>query len=182
MTNQSRQPADLCRYVAKSIDVPMAKKRLKRRRKKLCVDVVETREIVLVDEFGTPRATVFCSGGNGGKGGFTVIQINDDNGRPRIELQVDEHGNPCIRLNTPNDGCGVSMAVNDERGNGLSVGDFEGKPCIMLGVPHPDSQDPPGLHPHITLIDERSRRGWTAFNGEYELPGNGKPTEDNSAT
>ena len=156
----------------------MKKKRPKRQPKKLCIDVIETQAIVLVDEYGTERATFSCSGGDGGKGGFTVVQINDDNGRPRIELQVDENGNPCIRLLTPNDGSGVSMAVNDGVGNGLSIGDFEGKPCIMIGIPHPDSDDPRGPHPDITLIDGLSRRGWTAFDGEYKLPGNGRSTDD----
>jgi hypothetical protein len=160
----------------------MGKKRPRRQSKKLSVDVIETQAIVLVDEYGTQRATVSCSGGDGGKGGFTVIQINDDRGRPRLELQVDSSGNPSIRLSTPNDGCGVSMAVSDGHGNGLSVGDSDGKPCIMIGVPHPDSNDPRGPHPEITLIDELARRGWTAFDGEYKLPDNEKPTDDKDAT
>ncbi|MDM4019636.1 hypothetical protein, partial [Roseiconus lacunae] len=72
----------------------MANKRPKRQSKKLSIDVVETQAIVLVDEYGTERAKVSCSGGEGGMGGMTAVQINDDTGRPRLELQVDPQGNP----------------------------------------------------------------------------------------
>lgn len=147
----------------------MAKKRAKREPKKLSIDVIEARAIVLVDEYGIERANLFCTGGDAGKGGMTVVQINDDNGRPRLELQVDPSGNPAIRLATPNDGSGVSLAVN-EVGNGMSIGDFEGKTCIMLGVPHPDSDDPRGPHPDIHVFDEDTGRQWSAFNGEYVAP------------
>ena len=94
-----------------------------------------------------------------------------------MEVQVDPKGNPSICLSTPNGGSGVFMAVVDGNGNGLSIGDFEGKPCIMMGVPHPDSNDPRGPHPDITMIDELAHRGWTAFDGEYKLPDNEKPVD-----
>lgn len=160
----------------------MTKRRLKRQPRKLCIDVVETQAIVLVDKYGTQRATVSCYAGDGGKGSCTVIQINDDNGRPRLELQVDPHGNPSIRLSNPNDGAGISMAVSDGNGNGLSIGDFEGKPCIMMGIPHPDSNDPRGPHPDITVLDELSHRGWTAFSGEYISPASEKSADNISIT
>jgi hypothetical protein len=149
--------------------VAMAKKRPKRQPKKLSIDVIETRALVLVDEYGTERASVSCFGGDGGKGGFTLIQINDDDGRPRLELQVDQNGNPGIRLSTPNGGSGVSISINDPHGNGLSIGDSEGNPCIMLGVPHPDSDDPRGPHPIIDVLDRHGRRGWSVFGGAYDL-------------
>lgn len=156
----------------------MAKKKSKRQPSKLRVDVIETQAIVLIDEYGNERATVSSSGGSGGKGGFTVIQINDDGGRPRLELQVDPHGNPSIRLSTPNDGSGISMSVNDGIGNGISIGDCEGKPCITIGMPHPKSNDPRGTHPEITVTDELGRRGWSVFGGTYELPDNGEQAEN----
>lgn len=148
----------------------MKKKSKRRQTCKLNIDVLETRSIVLVDEFGKQRARLSCDGGDGGVGGFTHIQINDDRGQPRIELQVDTAGNASIRLATSNDGSGVSMAVNEGSGNGLSIGDHEGKPQITLAIPHPDSGDPRGAQPDITVIDNQSRRGWSALNGTYAVP------------
>lgn len=147
----------------------MKKKQATRRSSKLTIDEIQTRSLVLVDEHGKARATMCCLGNEDGTSGFTLIQINDDAGRPRIELQVDHKGNPSIRLSTPNDGGGVSIGVNDGLGNGLSVGDHEGKPCIIIGVPHPDSGDP-RTHPEITILDPQSCRGWTAFSGSYVIP------------
>ncbi len=154
----------------------MAKKRLKRQPKKLSIDVIETQAIVIVDEYGSERATVSCSGGDGGKGGMTLIQINDDAGRPRLELQVDSNGNPNIRLSTPNDGSGVSLGVNDESGNGISVGDYKGNSCILIGVSNPASQNPNGTRPDIILFDEAKQIAWSAFDGTYEY----KPVDDNA--
>jgi hypothetical protein len=147
----------------------MTKKRPKRDPKKLTIDVIEARAIVIVDEFGNERATLSCSVGPGGVGGFTVIQIKDDHGRPRLELQVDPQGNPGIRLVAPNGGSGVSMSVTDGQGNGISIADFESKPCISLGIPHPDSRDPRGPRPVIDVIDERGQRVWSVFEGVRAL-------------
>jgi hypothetical protein len=146
----------------------MPKRRPKRDPKKLTIDVIEARAIVLVDEYGNERATLSCSDGADGVGGFTVIQIKDDAGRPRLELQVDPDGNPGIRLVTSNGAAGVSMSVS-ARGNGISVADFDGKPCISLGVPHPDSGDPRAPRPAIDVIDERGGRVWSVFDGVHEL-------------
>jgi len=41
----------------------MTKKRPKRDPKKLTIDVIEARAIVIVDEFGNERATLSCSVG-----------------------------------------------------------------------------------------------------------------------
>ena len=148
----------------------MAKKRPKRQPKKLAIDVIEAQSIVLVDEYGTERARLSCLGGNGGTGGYTVIHVNDDTGRPTITLQVDGRGNPSICLFTRNSAPGVSMAVNSAQGNGLSIGSSEGKPCIMMGVPGPESDDPRAPTPEITVIDEQGRRVWSVFGGQYEIP------------
>lgn len=147
----------------------MAKRRPKRDPKKLTIDVIEARAIVLVDEYGNERATVSCSVGAGGVGGFTVIQIKDDAGRPRLELQVDPDGNPGIRLVTSTGASGVSISANAGQGNGMSIADMDGKPCISLGVPHPDSGDPRAPRPAIDVIDERGRRVWSVFDGVHEL-------------
>jgi hypothetical protein len=134
------------------------------------MDVIEAQCIVLVDEYGTERASLSCSGGNGGAGSYTVIHVNDDKGRPTITLQVDDRGNPSICLFTRNSAPGVSMAVNSGQGNGLSIGNSEGKPCIMMGVPGPESDDPRAPTPDITVIDEQGRKVWSVFSGEYEMP------------
>lgn len=155
----------------------MAKKRPKRQPKKLTVDVVEARAFVLVDEYGVERASLSCFGGDGGTGGWTVIHINDDDGRPRLTLQVDDHGNPSLCLFTRNNSPGVAMAVNNGHGNGLSITDWQGKSCIMLGIPAPESNDPRGQHPDITVIDEQGRRTWSAFAGTYNLPDDEAATE-----
>lgn len=143
----------------------MAKKRPKQRPKKLSVDVVETQSIVLVDDYGTERAAIYCTGGDGGQGGMTVVRINDDSGRPRVEIQVAPDGTPSIRLSTPNDGAGVSMSVNSKSGNGISIGDYKGDTCISMGVDSSDSQNPNGSRPDIVLFDHDKQIAWSAFAG-----------------
>ncbi len=104
------------------------------------------------------------------RGGFTVIHVNDDTGRPCITLQVDDHGNPSICLFTRNNAPGVSMAVNSGRGNGLSITTSEGKPCIMMGVPGPELGGPRAQTPEITVVDEQRHRVWSVFGGEHDVP------------
>ena len=145
----------------------MKKKRAKRQQSKLSIDELEARSVVLVDEYGSQRVRLWCDGGDGGIGGFTKLQMNDDKGNPRIEIQIDHQGNPSIRLLTTTDGGGVSIAVNEGLGNGLSIGDHEGNPLISIGVPDPDSPDPRG--PHISVINPEGNVGWSAFNGTYAI-------------
>jgi hypothetical protein len=96
----------------------MAKKRTKRRQpSKIAVETIEAQSIVLVDEYGTEHGKLSCSGGGNGVRGWTAIHINDNQGRPWISLQVDQDGNPSICLFTTGNAPGVSMAVNDGRGN-----------------------------------------------------------------
>jgi hypothetical protein len=147
----------------------MKKKHPTKQPSTLTVDVVQTRAIVLVDEYGKERARLMCSGGDGGIGGLAAIQIIDDAGRPRIEIQVDQTGNPSIRLLTPRNGNGVTLAVNEGIGNGIAVGSHEGLPSIILGVPHPESKDP-SQHPEITVLDPSSRHGWSTRSGAYSIP------------
>lgn len=147
----------------------MKKKKLTKQPSTLTVDVIQTRALVLVDEYGKERARLMCAGGDGGIGGLTAIQVLDDAGRARIELQVDPNGNPIIRLLTPNGGQGVAVAVTEGLGNGIALGNHEGVPSIILGVPHPESKDP-RLHPEITVLDTGTRRGWSTTAGEYPIP------------
>jgi hypothetical protein len=141
----------------------MAKKRPKREPKKLSIDVVEARAIVLVDEYGNERVSLSCSGE---AGGFTVIHINDGQGRPSLTIQVDDQGNAGICLFNRDNSTGVSLGVNNGRGNGLSVADPSGQPCIILGAPGPDSDDPRGPSPEITVLDSHGQRMWSAFGGQ----------------
>ena len=160
----------------------MGKKKPKRQPKKLAVDVIEAQQIILVDEYGTQRASLSCSGGDGDAGGYTVIHIKDDEGRPRIMLQVDDQGNPCICLFTRNNSPGVSMAVDHGHGNGLTICDSEGKPCIMLGIGGPDSNDPRSPEPEITMIDEHGRKVWTVFDEAYEIHENQNDVDAENTT
>lgn len=126
----------------------------------LRVNALEAREIRLVDESGRERASLTCSGGTSGQEGYVVVQLNDGNGLPRIELQVDDQG--CsIRLNTPDDARGVSLQVADGIGTGIGVNDQKGDPRIRIGISHPESADPRGCHPEVTMIDDGIQRSWT---------------------
>lgn len=162
----------------------MAKKRAKAQVSNLTVDSIETKMVVLVDEYGKQRANLSCSGGDGGNGGFTLLQIFDDGGKPRIELQVDGTGNASIALKNVNGGStGVSMVVS-ESGNGWGVNDHRGVPCISCGVGHPESNHPGG--PNISVVDRKATLGWNAFHGVYSLPIQGEedayvPRSDESA-
>ncbi len=147
----------------------MKKRRKKRQTSKLNIDELEVRRITLVDEYGKSRASLHCSGGDGGIGGFTSISLNDDAGQPRIELEVHE-GSPFIRLNMPDANAGVSIAANDGLGNGMSVYDHEGKPLVQIGVSHPDSDDPRSPHPEVVVLDPGKRRAWSSTNGSYAIP------------
>lgn len=148
----------------------MAKKRPKRQPSRVSVDVLETRAIVLVDEYGSERVSLCCSGGDGGKGGSTVIHINDDRGRPRLTLQVDSLGNPSICLFTPENAPGISLAVNHDHGNGIGITDVQGTSQIVMGIPGPKSNDPRGCQPDITVIDARGGRVWSVFQGTCTTP------------
>lgn len=148
--------------------IRMAQKRPKRQPTKLTIDVIETRVLSLVDEFGNQRANLFCSSG---EQGMTIIQLNDDSGRPRLELQVDWEGNPSIRLMQANGQLGISMAANRGNGNGISICDAEGAPSVRLGISDPNNtRDPRAPHSELTVVDPFRKRGWSPFDGVYELP------------
>ena len=147
----------------------MPKKRPLREPKKLTIDVIEARSFVLIDDYGKPRVELSCCVGEGGKEGFTMIQINDDTGRPRLVLQVDPKGTPSIALFGSMNDPGISMAVNEELGRGISVSDAEGNRCISLGVAGPGSQDPRGPYPRIDVLDIPGKRQWSVFDGVYDM-------------
>lgn len=140
----------------------VSKKRRKQRPKKVITDVVETQCLVLVDEYGTERANLSCFGGDGGSGGHVVVHLNDDRGRPRMSLQVDREGNPGICLFTSGNSPAVTVAVNGDRGVGISIADLDGKPCIEIGKPARGA-DPRGDAANIRVWDVHGRRSWAAL-------------------
>jgi hypothetical protein len=140
----------------------MKRKRANREPSKLTAEVIAARAFVLVDESGRERATLSC--GVGEDGTFTVIHLNDDEGRPRITLQVGDKGDSSIILFTSGGGTGVSLAATGT-GNGVWIADAEGRPCIMAGVPGSDSHDPRGPGPKLDVLDEDRKRTWSVFEG-----------------
>ena len=147
----------------------MPKKRPLREPKKLTIDVIEARAFVLIDDYGNRRAELSCCVGEGGKEGFTTIQIYDDTGRPRLVLQVDSQGTPSIALFDSMNHPSISIAVNEEFGRGISVSDAEGNRCISLGVAGLGSNDPRGPHPRIDVVDIPGKRQWSVFDGVYDM-------------
>jgi hypothetical protein len=125
----------------------------------LSVNTLEAREIRLVDSKGSTRATMGCSDQKSGRG-WTVFQMLDDDGLPRIELQVSNEG--CsIRLNTLGDAQGITVSVSDTAGNGLSINGHDGSPAIRMGISHPESNDPRGNHPELTMYDDTKQKTWS---------------------
>jgi hypothetical protein len=99
--------------------------------KTISADVIEARCIRLVDESG--KVSIELSTSQIGDGvRLTVIQILDDNGQPRLELQVsnDEAG---IRIVDKSDKASISLATR-KYGSGLSVQNAEGSLSIVAGV------------------------------------------------
>ena len=125
----------------------------------LSVNVLEARELRLVDENVSVRASLGCSGQKNGSG-WTVFQMFDNDGMPRIELQVCDDG--CsIRLNTVGDSQVITISVADTRGNGLSINAHDGTPAIRMGISHPESNDPRGNHPELVMYDEKEQKAWS---------------------
>jgi hypothetical protein len=157
------------------------KRRRLRKAKKLSVGVLQARAIVLVDESGKERVTVSCSVSVSCPRGFTVIQINDDAGRPRLEFQVDCDGNPCLRLVESTGTSGVEIVATAQKGNGISVAGSDGKQFISLGVSHPDSVDPRGARPTIDVVDLKNQQMWSVFDGVQRLPASEADQHESSA-
>ena len=129
---------------------------------KLAIDLVQARSFVLVDEQGHERASLSCSSENGG---YTVLHLNDNDGRPRITLQIDGNGNPGLILFAADNSPGVSLAVKDD-GSGLSITRGDNPSIISIGVPGPSNAR--GSHPSIDVIDSAGHRTWSVFTGMRE--------------
>jgi hypothetical protein len=123
--------------------------------KTISADVIEARCIRLVDESGHVSVELSTSKIDDGLR-LTVIQIFDDNGMPRLELQVsnDEAG---IRIIDKSDKAKILLATRKD-GSGMSLQNAEGSLSIVAAVANDAERDPGGnrqrprleLHDHTT--------------------------------
>lgn len=130
----------------------MPKKKPQAKLENLDVDCIKARSIQLVDEQGKTRASLFTTLGLEKHSSLTVVQIMGDDGLPKLELQVDGNS-PGIRLTGANDQIGASLAVND-KSNGISINDREGRPAIQIGIYHQGGTESPlGTKPAVVLTN-----------------------------
>lgn len=123
------------------------------------VDVLEARQIRLVDQSGKERASLSSWASDKDNPGGVVLQLHGENGLPRVELQVD--GGGCsVRLNTKEDAQGITLSINDGVGTGIGINNHNNYPCIRIGISHPDSNDPRGNHPEVTMYEGDEQRTW----------------------
>src|SRR5690606_4735545 len=87
----------------------------------------------LVDNAGTPRASLTCSEGTGGNHGHVVIHLHDQNAI-RLSLQVDDKEGVSISMFNELASPCVSLSVLSSRGNGITLCDREGRPRTNAGV------------------------------------------------
>jgi hypothetical protein len=125
--------------------------------KHIVADVVIAKSFVLVDGEERERARI-----TSGSGEAVTVHLIDHLGHPRIALQVDDDGNPSICLWTENDAPAVSLSVNRDRGNGITVGDAIGIPCVDIAVPNTQSEVPPRDAPHIVVRDRHGQQLWSS--------------------
>lgn len=131
---------------------PMGKKRPKRQPKKITTDVIETQALSLVDEYGIERASLSCAGGDGGRGGSTQVQLNDDQGTPKLSLEIGPDGNPYVTLFGAGGEPAVNVGINDA-GPGITVRDGRSSASIQLAVPARAQDSPIGDAPQIIIAD-----------------------------
>ena len=90
---------------------------------------LRVRELVIVDCDGRDRIILGCPWGSDDT---ALIQLLNREGLPKLELQVDPDA-ACIRVNSPTDRPGVSIAATTES-NGLNISDAGGSPVVELGT------------------------------------------------
>lgn len=120
-------------------------------------DVVEARCIRLVDEFGNVSIELSNSKSSDG-GRFTVIQIFDENGLPRLELQV-SNAESGIRIIDKSSKASISLSTRVD-GSGMSIRNAEGSLSIIAGVANDSELDPNGKRqrPRLELHDHTSKK------------------------
>lgn len=129
----------------------------------ITADRIEARYIALVDDHGVERAALFVSDVPNYPPS-TVIRIMGADGLPKLELQVDGV-HPGIRLSTPQQATGISLAVNDIA-NGIMIADNEGRPIFQCGMYHDPTHGECGSQPRIALEDHTTGLGWEVIAGE----------------
>lgn len=128
--------------------------------RKVTADVIETGAILLVDEKGQKRAQLTCMSSDHCEDGYVVAHFYDGAGRPRITLQVNEEGSSIQLWNRLNSPC-VSLGVIEERGNGVTICDAEGKPMINLGANGSEASGPNRSNAEVTLLDSSGKIVWS---------------------
>ena len=136
-------------------------KRTPRMSENIVVNKLDARCIRLVNSKGQPRITMTSSAPESGAE-LTLFSIFDDNGKPRLELQVcgDETG---IRIS---DACGnVSISIGSRsEGGGFVINDSDGIGGIVAGVSSAEDRDPDGNipKPRLEIRDRESGKTWRA--------------------
>ena len=156
-----------------------AKKPTKRRKRvelvadSLTVESLQAQQLTLVDDKGRPRIWAMWLPEEDRDRGSTLLQFLDKKGRPLLELSVLDVSNQqgaFVTLFTPEGRTAVSVGTTYGRGSGISINDSAGRPSIQLGVNHPENPHPPGPQPRIDVIDWQTRRSWTPWDGQWQLP------------
>ena len=127
----------------------------------IVVNNLDARCIRLVNSKGEPRITMTCSAAESGAE-LTLFSILDDNGMPRLELQVcgDETG---IRISDTCGNVSISIASRSD-GGGLVVNDSDGNGAIVAGVSSAEHRDPDGNipKPRLEIRDRETGKTWRA--------------------
>jgi hypothetical protein len=127
--------------------------------KLLSVEALEAKAIYLVDDAGATRASLAC--GTGERRGRIVVQLYDGDGRPRLTLQVDDDEGASISLwNQTNSPC-VSLGVLNERGNGITICDTQGRPKIIAGTTRLGMDGIEKSITEISVINSKDEEIWS---------------------
>jgi hypothetical protein len=145
----------------------MPKKRASTRKRKLAIDQIVTRKLCVVDDTGAERITLSCHQSDDGQSSAEVMIYNADN-RPVAVLQVDPKGNSHFSLFDRQNFQGVSVGVDSETGNGITITDEHGKPVLLIGSGVTQINGKTIRLPQITAIDDASGRTWSPFSGIRE--------------
>ncbi|MDC0935542.1 hypothetical protein OAS39_04585 [Pirellulales bacterium] len=116
---------------------------------------VTARGFFLVDRDDRVRANLHAA-----PDGAVMLDLNDKNGCPRIQIQLDEAGNPFIALFTKDSSVACSLMSDTNRGNGLSINDGGGRPMVSIGAIDNGCEVSGYNEPHITVFDRDGNICW----------------------
>jgi len=145
----------------------MPKKRASTRKRKLTIDQIVTRTLCVVDDAGAERITLSCHQSDDGQSSAEIMIYSSDN-RPAAVLQVDSKGNSHFALFDRQNFQGVSVGVDSETGNGITITDEHGKPVLLIGTGIIQINGKTIRLPQITAIDDTSGKTWSPFSGIQE--------------